>query len=102
MGYLVVAHAMNVKPELEPLSTLPVSIGWSLHQDENATSFYLDMFKAGEERKWPFTSMPPIKDVPLELPQELAALSRIYKVLKDAQLADYFQESFPECEFSAE
>ena len=35
MGYLVVAHAMNVMPELEPLSTLPMSIGWSLHQDES-------------------------------------------------------------------
>lgn len=94
MGYLVVAHAMNVKPELEPLSTLPMSIGWSLHQDESATSFYLDTFKAGEERKWPFTSMPPIKEVPLELPQELAALSRVYKLLKDAQLADYFKRAF--------
>lgn len=51
MGYLVVAHAMNVMPDLEPLSTLPTSNGWSLHQDESATSFYLDTFKAGEERK---------------------------------------------------
>jgi hypothetical protein len=44
--------------------------------------------------KTPRRSTPPIKDVPLELPQELAALSRIYKVLKDAQLADYFKRAF--------
>lgn len=94
MGYLVVAHAMNVMPELEPLSALPKSIGWSLHQDESATSFYLDTFKAGEEQKWPFTSMPPTKDVPLELPEALAALSQIYKVLKETQLADYFKRAF--------
>ncbi|NVZ50121.1 hypothetical protein HX792_07235 [Pseudomonas sp. B6002] len=94
MGHLVVAHAMNVMPALEPLSTLPKSIGWSLHRDENTTSFYLDTFKAGAERKWPFTSMPPIKDVPLELPEQLAALSRVYTVLESARLANTFKRAF--------
>lgn len=93
MGYLVVANVMSVMPELEPLSSFPPSIGWSLHQDEGAKWFYLDTFKAGREQEWPFTSMPPIKDFPLELPQELAALSRVFKVLEGARLADSLSKS---------
>ncbi|QXI26168.1 hypothetical protein [Pseudomonas vanderleydeniana] len=94
MGNLVVAHVMKVMPDLESLGALPMSLGWSLHHDESASSFYLDTFKAGAEQKWPFTSMPPSKDFPLELPPELDVLSRVYKLLVDAQLANPFKRAF--------
>jgi len=95
MGYLVVAHITKTAPDTAQLSAaLPSSIAWSLHQGDGASAFYIDTFKAGRKQDWPFTSMPPTKDFPLELGPDLLPLEAIYRTLEEAQLANSFERGF--------
>lgn len=94
MGYLVTAHATKAMPSMAALSTLPPSIGWAIHHHSGEEAYFVDAFKAGRPQSWPFTSAPPTKDIPLELPPELEPLSALYKALEGAQLADAFKRGF--------
>jgi len=94
MGYLVVAHVVKSAPATERLSALPPGIAWSVHQEDSTGAFYIDTYKAGRTQSWPFTSMPPTKDIPLELPQGLEPLEAIYRALEKAQLANSFKRGF--------
>ena len=94
MGYLVVAHIMKNMPDLARLSELPTSMDWSLHQDDGVGAFYLDTFKAGRKQDWPFTSMPPTKEIPLDFAPDLEPLAAIYRVLEKSQLAHSFPRGF--------
>src|SRR5690606_33350413 len=55
------------------------------------TGFIIDIFSADREQKWPFTSLPPMKDIPLELAAELDDLSRLYAGLAKVGLANTFK-----------
>jgi hypothetical protein len=88
MGYLVAAHLFKESPTPEQLAFLPASIAWTLFHDASFNAFYLDTFSAARAPKWPFTFLPPAKDLPLELPAQLAALSRVYLFLEEEHLAN--------------
>jgi hypothetical protein len=94
MGYLVVAHVTKNAPDLTKLSALPPSIEWSLYQEDGAGTFYIDTYKAGRKQDWPFTSMPPTKDIPLELGPGLEPLNAIYRALEKCRLANSFKRGF--------
>lgn len=92
MGYLIVAHVTKQAPDTAKLAAaLPSSIAWSLHRDDEANAFYIDTYKAGRAQEWPFTSMPPTKDISLEFAPDLASLQAVYRALEEAQLANAFK-----------
>src|SRR5689334_18296148 len=75
MGYLVAAHIVKSKPDTAKLSALPSSIEWSLHQADETGKFYIDTYKTGRQQTWPFTSMPPTKDISLDFAPGLESLA---------------------------
>lgn len=94
MGYLVVAHATKTMPDPLKLASLPSSVGWAVYHDAEADAFFIDTFRSGRNQDWPFTGMPPSKELPLEFVQGLEALAEIYKALQDAKLANSFNRAF--------
>jgi hypothetical protein len=58
-------------------------MAWDVYRNDDASVWYMDTYKAERKQEWPFTSMAPIKDFPLELPDELVALTRVYATLKN-------------------
>jgi hypothetical protein len=94
MGCLVVAHATKTMPDALQLASLPSSIGWAVYHDAEADAFFIDTFRSGRNRDWPFTSMPPSKELPLDFVQGLEPLAAIYKAIQDAGLANSFNRAF--------
>jgi hypothetical protein len=57
-------------------------------------AWYLDTFKAGLKQQWPFTSTPLTRDFPLDLPDDLRALTRVHAALQSARLSNGFKRVF--------
>ena len=91
MGYLVSASLVRSEADFGALSALPASIAWRVYRLPQQAGFIIDIFSADREQKWPFTSLPPMKDIPLELPAELDDLSRLYAGLAKVGLANTFK-----------
>jgi hypothetical protein len=64
------------------------------YRDENAPPWYLDTFRADRRQKWPFTSPTLTRNFPLDLPDNLAALTRVHAALQSARLANGFKRGF--------
>lgn len=71
---------------------LPVSHG--PYRDQDVPAWYLDTFKAGLKQQWPFTSTPLTRDFPLDLPDDLRALTRVHAALQSARLSNGFKRVF--------
>lgn len=91
MGYLVSASFVRSEANFGALSALPASMAWRVYRLPQQAGFIIDIFSADREQKWPFTSLPPMKDLPLELPSELDDLSRLYAGLGKVGLANAFK-----------
>jgi len=94
MGYLVAAHVTRTAPNVARLKMLPPGLAWAVYRDEDVPAWYLDTFKAGRKQQWPFTSTPLTRDFPLDLPDDLGALTRVYAALQSARLANGFKRGF--------
>src|SRR5690606_4059361 len=91
MGYLVSASFVRSEADFGALSALLASIARRDYRLPQQTGFIIDIFSADREQKWPFTSLPPMKDVPLELPADLDHLSRLDAGLAKVGLANTFK-----------
>ncbi len=94
MGYLVAAHVTRTAPDVARLKMLPRGIAWAVYRDEDVPAWYLDTFKADRKKKWTFASPTLTRDFPIDLPDDLGALTRIYAALQSARLANGFKRGF--------
>jgi hypothetical protein len=94
MGYLLTAHVTRTAPEPARLKMLPRGLGWALYRDQDLPAWYIDTFKATRKHKWPFASTALTPECPLDLPDELAALTRVHAALQSARLSNGFKRAF--------
>ena len=94
MGYFVTAHVTRTAPDVARLKMLPPGLAWAVYRDQDVPAWYLDTFKADRKQKWPFTSTPLTKDFPLDLPDDLRALTRVHAALQSARLSNGFKPVF--------
>jgi hypothetical protein len=94
MGYLVTAHVTRTAPDVARLKMLPPGLAWDLYRDEDVPAWYLDTFKADRKKKWTFASPTLTRDFPIDLPDDLRALTRVYAALQNARLANGFKRGF--------
>jgi hypothetical protein len=94
MGYFVTAHVTRTAPDVARLKMLPPGLAWAVYRDQDVPAWYLDTFKAGLKQQWPFTSTPLTRDFPLDLPDDLRALTRVHAALQSARLSNGFKRVF--------
>ncbi len=94
MGYLVAAHVTRTAPDVARLKMLPPGLAWAVYRDEDVPAWYLDTFKADRKKKWTFASPTLTRDFPLDLPDDLQSLTRVYAALQSARLANGFKRGF--------
>ena len=93
MGYLVAAHVARTAPDVARLKMLPPGLAWDLYRDEDVPAWYIDTFKADRKKKWTFASPTLTRDFPIDLPDDLGALTRVYAALQSARLANASSEA---------
>lgn len=94
MGYLITAHVFREKPDVSRLAELPKSIGYRVYLHRGASLYLLDTFRPAKEPQYPFQTLLPSADIPLELPAGLEALERVYSRLGPLNLANGFKKSY--------
>jgi hypothetical protein len=91
MGYLLSGHIVKEDAPFQRLDGLPKSISWRVFRQRNLNAFFIETFTAGRKPKWPFTEMPTVLDIPLDLPSDLEILTRVYSNLRKVRLANSFK-----------
>ena len=94
MGYLVTAHVFREKPDFSRLGELPTSIGYRVYLHRGANLYLLDTFRPAKTPQYPFQTLLPSADIPLELPYDLQSLERVYSGLGPLKLANGFKKSY--------
>ena len=94
MGYLITAHVFRGEPNLAQIAELPKSIGYRLYQHRAENLYLLDAFRAAKAPPFPFQTLLPSADIPLELPPGLETLERVYSQLGHLNLANGFKRSY--------
>ena len=94
MGYLITAHVFREKPDFSRLGELPKSIGYRAYLHGTANLYLLDAFRASKVPQYPFQTLIPSADIPLELPPALEPLERLYSRLALLKLANAFKKSY--------
>jgi hypothetical protein len=94
MGYLITAHVFREKPTFSRLAELPKSIGYRAYLHRAANLHLLDAFRASKVPQYPFQTLIPSADIPLELPPALEPLERLYSRIAALKLANAFKKSY--------
>lgn len=94
MGYLITAHVFREKPDVARLSELPKAIGYRVYLHRTANLYLMDNFRPAKVPQYPFQTLLPAADIPLELPSGLEALERLYSRLGPLNLANGFKKSY--------
>lgn len=94
MGYLITAHVFRDKPDLVRLAELPRLIGYRVYHHQAASVYLLDTFRPSKPEKYPFQTLLPAADLPLDLPSALEILDRLYSRLGPLHLANGFKRSY--------
>jgi hypothetical protein len=94
MGYVISAHIVRVKPADCRLSFLPPSVGSRLYFHRSARVCLIDAYRSSKPAAFPFQSMLPAADIPLELPAELSDLERVYAWLSKNKQANSFKMTY--------
>ncbi len=94
MGYLITAHVFREKPAVSRLAELPPSIGYRVYLHRVANLYLLDTFRATKVPQYPFQTLLPTADIPLELSSGLESLERLYSRLVPVNLANGFKKSY--------
>ena len=92
MGYLITAHVFREKPDFSRLGELPKSIGYRAYLHGAANFYLLDAFRASKVPQYPFQTLIPSADIPLELPPALESLERLYLAARGSETRERFQE----------
>jgi len=94
MGYLITAHVFPEKPDVSRLAELPKSIGYRVYLHRAVNLYLLDTFRPSKVPQYPFQTLLPSADIPLELPTGLEVLERLYSRLGPLKLANGFKKSY--------
>lgn len=94
MGYLITAHVFRDKPDVSRLAELPKSIGYRVYLHRTANLYLLDNIRPAKPSQYPFQTLLPTVDIPLELPAGLESLERLYSWLGPLNLANGFKKSY--------
>jgi len=94
MSYLTTAHVFRNEPTVARLDELPKSIGYRVYRHESAGLYLLDTFRASKVPAYPFQTLLPSVDIPLELPSGLEVLERLHSELGSLKLANSFKKSY--------
>lgn len=94
MAYLISAHVFREKPSVTQLAELPNSIGYRLYFHGTANLYLLDVFRASKVPQYPFQTLLPTVDIPLDLPPALDVLRRLFEQLGTVKLANPFKRSY--------
>jgi hypothetical protein len=94
MGYLITAHVFPEKPNLSRLAELPKSVGYRVYLHRAVNLYLLDTFRPSKVPQYPFQTLLPSVDIPLELPTGLEVLERIYSRLGPLKFANGFKKSY--------
>lgn len=94
MGYLISAHVFREKPNVTQLAELPTSVGYRVYFHRTANLYLLDTFRAAKVPQYPFQTLLPTADIPLDLPADLDVLERVYEQLGPLKLANGFKRSY--------
>ncbi len=94
MGYLIAAHVFPEKPELSRLAELPKSIGYRVYLHRAVNLYLLDTFRPSKAPQYPFQTLLPPADIPLDLPADLEILERLYAQLHRLKFANGFKKSY--------
>lgn len=94
MGYLITAHVFREKPDVSRLTGLPKSIGYRVYLHRAANLYRLDNFRPAKVPQYPFQTLLPSADIPLELPPGLETLERLYSRLGPLNLVNGFKKSY--------
>lgn len=94
MGYLITAHVFRDKSNIYRLVELPTSIGYRVYLHRAANLYLLDHFRAAKVPRYPFQTMLPVADIPLELPSSLEIPERVYAQLLRLKIANGFKKSY--------
>ena len=94
MGYLITAHVFREKPAVSRLTDLPKSIGYRVYLHRAANLYLLDSFRPAKVPQYPFQTLLPSADIPLELPPGLETLERLYTRLGPLNLANGFKKFY--------
>jgi len=94
MGSLITAHVFREQPDFSRLAELPTSIGYRAYLHRAANLYLLDAFRAAKVPQYPFQTLIPSVDIPLEFPPALEPLERLYSQLALLKLANAFKKSY--------
>ena len=94
MGYLISAHILPGERDFNALSQLPPSFGYAAYFHEAIRCHLLDIYASRKPPKYPFCSLVPAADLPLDLPVELSDLNLFYQVLVRLNRANGFKRSY--------
>jgi len=94
MGYLTTAHVFREKPDVSRLAELPRSIGYRVYLHGGANLYFLDCFRPAKVPQYPFQTLLPSADIPLELPPGLETLEWVYSRLGPLNLANGLKKSY--------
>jgi len=94
MGYLITAHVFREKPAVARLAEMPKSIGYRVYLHRAANLYLLDNFRPAKVPQYPFQTLLPSADIPLDLPPGLETLERVYSRLGPLNLANGFKKSY--------
>jgi len=94
MGYLISAHILPGERDFGALGQLPPSFGYAPYFHEGIRCYLLDVYASRKPPKFPFCSLVPAADLPLDLPSELGLLNEFYQVLVRLNRANGFKRSY--------
>jgi hypothetical protein len=94
MGYLVTAHIFREKPDVSRLAELPKTIGYRVYLHRAANLYLLDNFRPTKVPQYPFQTLLPTADIPLELPPGLETVEGLYARLGPLNLANGLKKSY--------
>jgi hypothetical protein len=94
MGYLITAHVFSERANLSRLAELPKTIGYRVYWHPTAKHYVLDTFRPIKMPQYPFQTLLPSADIPLEFPPDVEVLERVYSRLGPLKLANGFKKSY--------
>jgi hypothetical protein len=94
MGYLISAYILPGERDFSALNTLPSSFGYAVYFHEGIQCHLLDIYASRKPPKFPFCSLVPAAELPLDLATELNLLNQFYEVLVRLNRANGFKRSY--------
>lgn len=94
MAYLLAFSVVREHPDSSRLGELPQSLPWKVFGTERFSEAFVDVFDYRKDWKYPFCSIPAVKDLPLQFPEPLDHLNELYDELRKKNRANGFKRAF--------